>query len=373
MARKDGKDRGLIERPKGSKVWWVRVWEAGKEHWYKVGAKSAARDLYQTIKDKQRKGRFFPEEYDRKKKILLKDFMDQVIAVSKKQSLRDDKRFAEFWGGIFKDRPVDTIKPAEIEKVQIRLLEGDGKEDMGREPGTVNRYTDFLRHVFYLAIRDNLIQSNPAARIKRFKEPAGKIRFLSETEEKLLGEKIVNPLHWKMVEFALNTGLRQSEQFKLRWENVDTERRTLFIPRSKSGESRTIPLNDRTLEILRSLTSWMTSPWVFPAEAPASPMDARNFYGRVFLPVLEAVNLKGEVNWHTLRHTFASRLVMAGVDLRTVQSLMGHKTIAMTIRYAHLSDAHRLDAVNRLSPGKNENATVTKTVTKEEAVERKIS
>lgn len=254
MARKDGKDRGLIERPKGSKVWWVRVWEAGKEHWYKVGAKSAARDLYQTIKDKQRKGRFFPEEYDRKKKILLKDFMDQVIAVSKKQSLRDDKRFAEFWGETFKDRPVDTIKPAEIEKVQIRLLEGDGKEDMGREPGTVNRYTDFLRHVFYLAIRDNLIQSNPAAKIKRFKEPAGKIRFLSETEEKLLGEKIVNPLYWKMVEFALNTGLRQSEQFKLRWENVDTERRTLFIPRSKSGESRTIPLNDRTLEILRSLT-----------------------------------------------------------------------------------------------------------------------
>ncbi|MBI3805404.1 MAG: site-specific integrase [Nitrospirae bacterium] len=373
MARAGGKDRGLVERPKESGIWWVRVWHEGKEHWYRVGAKSAAKDLYRTIKDKQRRGRFFPEEYERKKKVPLKDFMDQVIAVSKKQSLRDDKRFAEFWGEIFKDRPIDTIKPAEIEKVQIRLLEGDGKEDMGREPSTVNRYTDFLRHVFYLAIRDNLIQSNPAARIKRFKEPAGKIRFLSETEENLLGEKIINPLHRKMVQFALNTGLRQSEQFKLRWENIDTERRTLFIPRSKSGESRSVPLNDQALGVLRSLTSWMTSPWVFPSEVSSSPMDARNFYGRIYLPALKAAKLNGEVNWHTLRHTFASRLVMAGVDLRTVQSLMGHKTIAMTIRYAHLSDAHRLDAVNRLFSSKKENVTVTKTGTKEEVISGGVS
>lgn len=193
----------------------------------------------------------------------------------------------------------------------------------------MNRYTDFLRHIFYLAMRDGLVQSNPAAKVKRFREPAGRVRFISEGEEKLLEEKIANPLHWKMAQFALNTGLRQSEQFKLRWENIDMERRTLFIPRSKSGESRTVPLNDKALEILRSLTSWMTSPWVFPSQNPASPMDARHFYGRVFLPALEAANLKGEVNWHTLRHTFASRLVMAGVDLRTVQSLMGHKTIAM--------------------------------------------
>ncbi|MFY9268701.1 MAG: site-specific integrase [Candidatus Manganitrophaceae bacterium] len=350
------------------------MWETGKEHWYKVGPKSAARNFYQQIKDKQRRGRFFPEEYDRKKKVPLKNFMDQAIAVSKKRSLRDDRRFAEFWGKGFEGRAIDTIKPAEIEKIQIRLLEGDGKkEDKGREPGTVNRYTDFLRHVFYLAIRDGLVQSNPAAKIKRFREPAGRIRFLSEGEEKLLEEKITNPLHWKMVRFALNTGLRQSEQFKLRWEHVDTERRTLFIPRSKSGESRTMPLNDKALEILRSLTSWMTSPWVFPSENSLTPMDARNFYGRVFLPALEATNLKGEINWHTLRHTFASRLVMAGVDLRTVQSLMGHKTIAMTVRYAHLSDKHRLDAVNRLVSSQNQNATVTETVTKEETAGKGVS
>ena len=75
--------------------------------------------------------------------------------------------------------------------------------------------------------------------------------------------------------------------------------------------------------------------------------DAHNFYNRVFLPALEKAEIQ-DVVWHTLRHTFASRLVMAGVDLRTVQELMGHKDITMTIRYSHLSPSHLKEAVQRL-------------------------
>jgi site-specific recombinase XerD len=91
----------------------------------------------------------------------------------------------------------------------------------------------------------------------------------------------------------------------------------------------------------------MTSPWVFPSSNPARPLDAQNFYSRVFLLALEKAEIQ-DVVWHTLRHTFASRLVMARVDLRTVQELMGHKDITMTLRYSHLSPSHLKDAVQRL-------------------------
>lgn len=77
-------------------------------------------------------------------------------------------------------------------------------------------------------------------------------------------------------------------------------------------------------------------------------MDGQNFYNRAFVPALERASIE-DFHWHDLRHTFASRLVMAGVDLRTVQEVMGHKTITMTLRYAHLSETHQLDAVQRLS------------------------
>ena len=78
----------------------------------------------------------------------------------------------------------------------------------------------------------------------------------------------------------------------------------------------------------------------------------------MFAPALAAGGIEG-FRWNDLRHTFASRLVMAGVDLRTVQELMGHETIAMTLRYSHLSPAHKLEAVQRLARGRTATATAT--------------
>jgi integrase len=100
------------------------------------------------------------------------------------------------------------------------------------------------------------------------------------------------------------------------------------------------------------------SSWVFPSESGTTALNSQNFINRIFRPALRRARISN-FSWHDLRHTFASRLAMAGVDLRTIQELLGHRTLAMTMRYAHLSRAHKLDAVRRLE--RNQTGTTTGT------------
>ncbi len=113
---------------------------------------------------------------------------------------------------------------------------------------------------------------------------------------------------------------------------------------SKNGDIRHVPLNDSALAAFRVVEKYKNgSPYVF-LDQDGSRLNSPRFW---FSSVVEASKLEG-FTWHCLRHTFASRLVMAGVDLRTVQDLMGHRTIQMTVRYSHLAPQHRLSAVQRL-------------------------
>src|SRR5262249_41931008 len=116
------------------------------------------------------------------------------------------------------------------------------------------------------------------------------------------------------------------------------------IPVSKNGESRHVPLNDAAVSALESARRISgAESWVFLNRYSERLVSPREWFD----PAVKEAGLKN-FTWHCLRHTFASRLVMAGVDLRTVQELMGHKTIQMTVRYAHLAPKHQLAAVQRL-------------------------
>jgi len=214
------------------------------------------------------------------------------------------------------------------------------------EPATVNRELSFLRRVFNVALANGLVERNPVKAVKFFDEPSGRVRYLSDEEEARLRTE-VSEANWRIISFAMNTGLRQGEQFGLRWEHVNLANRVLTIPRSKHGGSRHVQLNDTAMAILRALPSRFQSRWVFPSGTGKTPLNATNFRQRVFNPVVLRARIDN-FRWHDLRHTFASRLAMAGVDLNTIRELLGHKTLAMTLRYAHLSPTHLHQAVKLL-------------------------
>ncbi len=197
--------------------------------------------------------------------------------------------------------------------------------------------------------------------MKRQQVSNGRVRWLNSEEEARLRAVLEadHHEHRPELDLALHTGLRRGEMYGLTWENVNLSRRVLTIPRSKNGETRHVPLNSAALAALEDLRKRSDGTGPVIRNLQGEPLAKPRHW---FEPAVRKAKIRG-FSWHCLRHTFASRLVMAGVDLRTVQELMGHKSIAMTVRYAHLDLRHTLAAVERLSGANPEAPTDTKTST----------
>jgi site-specific recombinase XerD len=237
----------------------------------------------------------------------------------------------------FGRRPVCEITPADIDEFLAKLVED------GRTTATANRYLSLLSSIFSLAVRNGRIESNPCKRVQRFKENPGRVRFLSEQEEAALRAAIQRlcPDRESELDLALHTGLRRGEQFGLRRDGVDLDRSVLTV-HGKTGR-RYVPINSVARAALEKLLASHDGEFVCRDKA-----SGRRDWRRWFERCVRSAGI-GDFHWHDLRHTFASRLVMDGVDIRSVQELLGHKSIIMTTRYAHLSPAHQHANVERLA------------------------
>jgi len=182
---------------------------------------------------------------------------------------------------------------------------------------------------------------NPVRKVTCFPERQ-KERILSDDEARDLVEASGNSLG-PVVIVALNTGMRKSEILELHWENVDFDRNFIRVKRSKNNRSRKIPMNSLVKDELMRLRR-NGSDCVF---TKARLFERLSCVRTSSTTACKRAGLEG-VRFHDLRHTFATNLVMSGVDLVTVKEILGHSDIVMTVRYSHPSDSRKMEAVERL-------------------------
>jgi len=217
----------------------------------------------------------------------------------------------------------------------------------GVAPATINRELAAMKKAFNLAIREwEWCRENPVSRVSMEKEANTRDRWLTDEEEARLFEAA--PPWLREVElFALHTGMRLGEILALTWRGVDLFRNTVTVFRSKNGTRRTIPLNQTARALLKAKAKVraLHTEHVFQSAA-RTPLDPNNVR-RAFRRAVEQAEI-GDLHFHDLRHTFATRLVQAGLDLYKVQRLLGHQSPVMTQRYAHHSPESLRDGVATL-------------------------
>jgi site-specific recombinase XerD len=250
----------------------------------------------------------------------------------------------------FGDRRLSEIAPLEIERFR------DGLLTRGLAQTTSNRWRALLSALFTRAVRDGHLSVNPVRSVPGFKENNSRITSLVDQEEAAVLEALPAPFRPHFL-ISLNTGLRWAEQMDLRWLDVDLLTGIITIPLSKHGESRRVPMNSVTRRALLELATRREDPHDASACVfTPRPKQADSFFPRAVVRAQAALREAGKdasrldgYVWHSNRHTFASRLVMAGVDIMTVKELCGWKTLAMAQRYIHLAPGHLHEAVERLA------------------------
>ena len=353
---KGPKTRGVFRR---DRTWWIRwVCTLGHDHRNLSGdLKTVATEEHKAKRAAVREARKTGTEYcprlvQRQHPTLFEDILADYMEYSRrtKRSHNNDRAKAELFKGRFRHRLATAVTARDVEDFKAACAER-------RSVATVNHYLKFLKAVFNRAIRQGSLTYNPVRPVKLFQEHNARNRCLSPDDEARLLDTLPGWFR-PLVILALHTGMRRGELQALKWQDVDFNAGTLRIRRDKAGDGRWVALNSAALEALRTVKreQKIMSPYVF-----CSPQGKfLHNIERVWRPALLAARIP-DFRFHDLRHTFASRLAMAGVDLYTVQRAGGWKTQTMVQRYAHLSPDHIRAAVERLVPSGN--ATGTKTGT----------
>ena len=216
-------------------------------------------------------------------------------------------------------------------------------------PATVNREMTVAKHMLTKAVEWKLIPDNPFRTVRSLSVPKSTERVLCHDEEiKLLTacEQVRSRFLRPLVVLALHTGMRRGELLSLEWSRVELDQRTIRIINAKSNAGdRVIPMNATTHALLSDLVKKASSPLVFPSNR--KPGEKLLDLKKGFKKAVQLAKIE-KFRFHDTRHTFATRLVRAGVDIVSVQHLLAHSKITMTARYAHsLADA-KIAAVSKL-------------------------
>jgi len=309
---------------------------------------------------------------------FIKDIYEPWVTENRKTGSNTAYIIKSSFGFLF-ETPLNEITIAQIEHWRSK------KKKSGLKDSSINRGTTALMAAVNWAVKRNIIESNPLTRLERLSEDDSdtKVRYLTKEERDRLmaaldvreeairrgrdshnkwlaerGMELMPPLrdgdfadHLKpIVLLSLSTGIRRNSILSLEWRDVSFDDRTIMVraATSKSGKQYYAPMNKIAFD---TLCRWRTqvkhtSPGslVFPSLKTGKIMsDCRTSWENL----IKAAKIEN-FRWHDMRHDFASRLVMKGVDLNTVRELLGHADLKMTLRYAHLAPENKMKAVEML-------------------------
>ncbi len=288
-------------------------------------------------------GRFL--DVVKKERIKFEDFAQEYFTIHSKQHKKGwqtDSFNIKILNRFFRGKYLYEITPVDIERFKMERL----KEKVGIKtisPATVNRQLDTLRGMLNKAVSWGKLQTNPMKSVQSLKVAPGRLRFLEREEIIRLLSNCTKNLR-PIVVLALFTGMRRGEILGLKWHDIDVKRNIITLLDTKNGEKREVPMSEQVKTALIRLRKHPDCAYIFCNEKGQPVHDIRKSYSTA----LRKSGIK-DFRFHDLRHTFASQLVMAGVDINTVRELLGHKDITMTLRYSHLAPRHKQHAVDILS------------------------
>lgn len=300
------------------------------------------REAEAAIQEEQKKDALTVAEF------VERDYFPQAERDKKPNTVRSERMLYKIWlAPVIGDKPIRSVTSFNVEKIKRNMA------DAGKAARTIELALALTRQIFNHARRAGLWQGDgPTSSVKKPKVNNGRMRYLTKGEAQTLLEALRERSHdtHDAALLSLHCGLRQGEIFALRWSDVDLERNLLSIRDAKAGD-RTAFLTEQAAEVLKVRGAGAPSELVFQQKSG----QQKDGISKTFARTVEDLGLNAGVDdrrqrivFHSCRHSYASWLVEEGVDLYTVQRLLGHKTGVMTQRYAHLNPDTMRNAVAKL-------------------------
>lgn len=329
----------LYRQPK-SPHWWIRVQVAGTKVRRSTGTtdRGAAEEFEKLEHDRL----WRLHKLGDRSATPFSEAAARWLIETKKKTKAKDELLLEWFCALpeFKDAPLSSIDIDAIQALRGMLT------DEGKAPATVDRYMACLRAILRkCAYEWRFIDAPP--KVPMHNQRPAEPEWLTRDQFKRLKAEL--PSHLKLAaEFAVLTGLRMRSMLGLTWDRIDLRRRRAWVPGAgmKGKEALGIPLSRDAVKVLRKLkTSNPNGEWVFQYEG--APIDDCNT--AAFIKARTRAKLPASINWHSLRHTFASWAVQGGVTLHELMQLGGWKSYSMVLRYAHLAPDHLATAAEKVA------------------------
>jgi len=279
-------------------------------------------------------------------KEAAQKYLDTLKEIGGRDLVAKDEHFRLHFVPVFGNIPISQIDTFAIEKYQAQ------RKNEGAAPGSINRELATMSHLYTCAVTWKWIYEKPF-RIKKLPEEAKRITYLTPEQCKRLlqsAKQIDRELHLFIL-IGLGTAMRSGEIMSIRLENIDLNHLRIFIPKAKAG-ARNQPISKELSDYLADyLKKYCTKKqvWLFPATRKNEKRGHRTSVTKSFKTAVINAGLDPKlVLRHTLRHTAISLLVQSGVDLPTVMTISGHKTLRMVERYSHRDGKHIQAAMDKL-------------------------